>query len=101
MKLLDWLYTEPKIPETGFAVWYDQDGAVFENYYKNGLRCGHGKVTFSDGTNYIGGWKDDWYWGEGGILTFADGRVCEGEFLNGAMHGEGTCSGDDWGDYDG
>jgi len=37
---------------------YD-NGKVYEGYWKNGKRCGNGRLVHKDGSIYIGDWKED------------------------------------------
>jgi len=54
---------------------------------------GQGTLTWSDGSKYVGEWKDGKHHGQG-TLTFASGEFAGdkyvGEFIDGKRHGQGT-----------
>ena len=49
----------------------------------------YGSYTWSDGTKYIGEWKDNKQHGQGTTI-WADGNKYSGEFKNGKSNGQGT-----------
>lgn len=54
---------------------------------KDGIR--KGKQKFSDGSKYVGGWKDGGYYGQG-TFTYANGDEYVGEWKDGVQNGKGT-----------
>ena len=50
---------------------------------------GQGTLTFSDGSKYVGEWKDDKRHGQG-TFTSAKGDKYVGEWKDGKTHGQGT-----------
>jgi hypothetical protein len=69
-----------------------KNGSVYTGTVTDGdeyyIRNGVGKMTWPDGTEYDGDWKDDEQNGRGKI-TWPDGRVYEGEWKDDNMHGRG------------
>lgn len=53
------------------------NGIKYLGEYKEGLKHGHGKITYSDLEYYEGDWKDGRYEGIGKELI-ADGTIYEG-----------------------
>lgn len=66
-----------------------EDNTVYEGEFKDGVKCGKGKLTYKDGTVYEGEFSDNVIHGKG-IMKFANGREYEGEFKEGAMNGKGV-----------
>jgi hypothetical protein len=56
---------------------------------KEGVKNGHGKYTWPDGSSYVGEYLDDKKHGKG-TMTFANGDVYTGAFVWGSMAGEGV-----------
>ena len=91
---------------------YAQNSGTYLGQYKDGLRCGRGKFTSTDGTIYEGYWENDqahhfgrkiledgahyegqWKFGEyhgDGKYVFSDGRSYQGSWAVGKQHGKGT-----------
>jgi hypothetical protein len=53
------------------------------------IHVGHGVCLYENNNTYDGSWVDDARCG-GGSLTFSNGDVFSGHFLNNVMHGHGT-----------
>ena len=67
------------------------DGKLISTYdgeYKNGVREGHGRITYSSGTVKEGSFVNGQMIGEG-TLTTEDGHFYSGHFVNNRMHGVG------------
>ena len=74
---------------------------IFEDYENNykydgdwslGKKNGRGVLEFTDGTKYEGDFKNDLYDGNG-IITFNNGNIYEGEFVEGSIKGKGRKKG--------
>ena len=61
----------------------------YEGTFARGLRKGHGKLSFPDGSRYEGNWLDDEPNGNG-IYVSSDGGSYQGEWLCGRREGKGT-----------
>ena len=57
------------------------DGDQYVGEWRDGIQHGQGTYTFADGSKYVGEWRDDQFHGQG-TYTFADGRVMEGIWKN-------------------
>lgn len=101
---------------------YEKEGRWYEGDWIHGRWTGNGCLSNGDGDFYEGGLKNDHKHGEG-IMKFADGRVFEGEYIRGQMiqgkmtyqdgsvyggswvdgmrHGKGKCVFVDGSEYDG
>lgn len=66
-----------------------EDNTVYEGEFKDGVKCGKGKLTYNDGTVYEGEFSDNVIHGNG-IMKFANGREYEGEFKEGTINGKGV-----------
>ena len=66
-----------------------EDNTVYEGEFKDGVKCGKGKLTYNDGTVYEGEFSDNVIHGKG-VMKFANGREYEGEFKEGTMNGKGV-----------
>ena len=64
-------------------------GAVYEGEWLNGVRDGHGKQEWLDGSRYDGQWRNGKANGQG-KLYHADGDVYEGEWVDDKANGNGT-----------
>ena len=64
------------------------DGSVYTGNWVDGVRQGHGKMTYDNGT-YDGEWLNDKKNGEG-KYTWNDGRIYEGGYLDDVRSGCGT-----------
>ena len=62
----------------GQGTFFYSDGSKYVGEWKNGKKHGKGTLTHLDGEKYVGGWKDDKYYGKG-ILFFPDGEKYEGK----------------------
>lgn len=50
---------------------------------------GMGRLTWPDGVEYVGMFKDDKFHGQG-VYHWADGKTYTGGWLDGVQHGNGT-----------
>ena len=57
-------------------------------FMKEGVKSGHGKYTWPDGSTYNGDYLDDHKHGKG-TMTFANGDIYTGSFVWGVIAGEG------------
>ena len=64
-------------------------GEIYYGGWKNGLFEGTGILSFADGDYYVGNFVNDKYEGYG-IYYWEDGDYFEGEFVGGERNGEGT-----------
>ncbi len=69
----------------GKYIW--ANGDVFDGNWVDGKRTGKGKVTWSNGASFDGEWKDDQM--SEGKYTFPDGEIYDGSFQNGKKEGYG------------
>lgn len=81
----------------GKGVMRFDNGRVFEGTYIRGQMV-QGKMTYQDGSVYDGSWLDCARHGHG-ICTFVDGSIYEGEFKEGHFHGHGQMTWNDGGYY--
>jgi len=65
------------------------DGSQYIGEYKDNLQHGQGTYTYANGDKYVGGWKDNTRNGWG-TFTYSNGDKYVGEFKDGLRHGEGT-----------
>ena len=65
------------------------DGSKYVGEWKDGKCNGQGTLTYSDGTEYVGEWKDGKCNGQG-TLTYSDGTEYVGEFKDDDYNGQGT-----------
>lgn len=86
-------------PAVAMLKQQEEEGATYEGPINpaNGLKFGFGKLTYKDGAVYQGQFIDGLKHGEG-KMTSKNGVVFEGKFENDLMHGEGkmtfpNCSG--------
>lgn len=63
-----------------FRCW--QHGSEYVGEFKNGKKDGQGTYTYPDGVIYSGQWKFGKRHGSG-KLTYLDGKITEGKFLDG------------------
>ena len=63
---------------------YEKESRWYEGDWIHGRWTGYGKLSNGDGDFYEGGLKNDHKHGTG-IMKFADGRVFEGEYIRGQM----------------
>ena len=64
-------------------------GVVNKHFQMGDSKYGWGTYTYTNGTEYVGEWKDDKPF-RNGILTFTDGRKYDGELKNNKFNGQGT-----------
>lgn len=83
--------TQKKIVYTNGSTY---DGEVNDHDQRNG----EGKLTFSDGREYVGMFKDDMMDGEG-TYTFPNGLKQEGMFSKNLPNGKGKLSNSETGEY--
>lgn len=81
----------------GKGVMRFDNGRVFEGTYIRGQMV-QGKMTYQDGSVYDGSWLDCARHGSG-TCTFVDGSIYEGEFKEGHFHGHGQMTWNDGGYY--
>ncbi|KAK2956005.1 putative serine/threonine protein kinase [Blattamonas nauphoetae] len=87
----------------GTVTYYDASGEIIEQYvgdWVDGLKCGKGVMTCSDGKKYDGSWKNDLFHGEG-ELTYPNGNIYKGTFSRGRREGKGVLMYVDGRKYDG
>ena len=61
-------------------------GAVYDGEWMNGVRDGHGKQEWLDGSRYEGEWRDGKANGQG-KLYHADGDIYEGDWVDDKANG--------------
>ena len=83
----------------GTGIMRFADGRVFEGEYIRGQMI-QGKMTYQDGSVYGGSWVDGMRHGRGKCI-FVDGSEYEGEFREGNFHGQGKMTWNDGGWYKG
>lgn len=81
----------------GKYIW--ANGDIFDGNWVDGKRTGKGKVTWSNGASFDGEWKDNQM--SEGKYTFPDGKIYDGSFQNGKKHGRGTCTWTNGDSYEG
>lgn len=81
----------------GTGIMRFADGRVFEGEYIRGQMI-QGKMTYQDGSIYGGSWVDGMRHGRGKCI-FVDGSQYEGEFREGNFHGHGKMTWNDGGWY--
>lgn len=69
----------------GKYIW--ANGDAFDGNWVDGKRTGKGKVTWSNGASFDGEWKDNQM--SEGKYTFPDGEIYDGSFQNGKKEGYG------------
>ncbi len=69
----------------GKYIW--ANGDIFDGNWVDGKRTGKGKVTWSNGASFDGEWKDNQM--SEGKYTFPDGEIYDGSFQNGNKEGYG------------
>lgn len=65
-----------------------RQGGTYEGEWLNRAPHGQGRMEYSDGTVYVGGWQDFKFHGYGKLVQ--RGVVFEGEWSEGRMHGSGS-----------
>lgn len=81
----------------GTGIMKFADGRIFEGKYIRGQMI-EGKMTYQDGSVYGGSWVDGMRHGRGKCV-FVDGSEYEGEFREGNFHGKGKMTWNDGGWY--
>jgi len=81
----------------GTGIMRFADGRVFEGEYIRGQMI-QGKMTYQDGSIYGGSWVDGMRHGRGKCI-FVDGSQYEGDFREGNFHGHGKMTWNDGGWY--
>ena len=66
----------------GHAAAMSGDGDVYEGEWREGKRCGQGKLTLADGAEYNGEWFDDEKHGSG-LYEYTNGSRYVGVWVNG------------------
>lgn len=69
----------------GKYIW--ANGDVFDGNWVDGKRTGKGRITWSNGASFDGEWKDNQM--SEGKYTFPDGEIYDGSFQNGKKEGYG------------
>ena len=72
----------------GYRTETSEDGAIFRGYAKKS-RHGQGTMTWPNGDEYVGEWKNDKMDGQG-TMTWGNGDLYEGDWQDDIMNGEGT-----------
>ena len=72
----------------GFGIQVWSDGSKYIGYWKNDKANGFGRIIHADGDVYEGDWKDDKADGHGKYIH-VDGATYEGDWLNDKQHGQG------------
>jgi len=75
----------------GKMTW--EDGTSYIGCFKNGKMHGKGTMTYADGIKYVGQWKDDMREGQGTETNYADGKLVYkyiGHWENDKKNGKGT-----------
>ncbi|MDH3276117.1 MAG: hypothetical protein OEM99_16430, partial [Gammaproteobacteria bacterium] len=62
---------------------------AFASCIEGDCENGHGHMTYADGSNYLGEWKNGKRHGQG-VLTRANGGVVTGEWVRDEPKGHGT-----------
>ncbi|GEM_PF-6594410 len=73
--------------KNGHGTYTWSNGDVFDGDWMDGKRTGKGKITWSNGASFDGEWKDNRM--TEGRYTFPDGETYEGSFQNGKFEGYG------------
>jgi len=63
--------------------------AVYEGQYKDGKRCGEGKMTYPNGDAYHGEWNNNDMSGTG-TYKYKNSDIYSGGFVGGLKHGKGV-----------
>ncbi len=85
----------------GTFKWFGTENVdTFVGTYENGAPVS-GIKTFADGNKYEGYFSSDYNFNGKGKFTFANGMYYEGDFVNGARHGDGKFSWSTDGNYEG
>jgi hypothetical protein len=87
----------PPCPNDKSLLWHNcqgtytfTDGSKYVGEWKDGKQNGQGAYTFPDGTKYVGGFKDGQRKDGQGTMTFPDGSKYVGEFIDSDFNGQGT-----------
>lgn len=85
-------FSGPVNPLTGLRNGHGKliykDGTYYLGNFIEGLKHGQGEQTRGDGSTYIGGFENDLMHGEG-KMTLADGKVIQTTWVYGRKHGKG------------
>ena len=65
------------------------NGTKYVGEFKDGKYNGQGTIIFAKGDKYVGEWKDDKFYGQGTFI-WADGTKYVGEWKDGNRNGQGT-----------
>ena len=84
--------------KNGRGTFTGTDGTKYIGDFKDGKFNGQGTFTEANGNRYVGGVKDGLSHGQG-TRTWHDGTKYVGEFKNGKMNGQGTVTWVDGGRY--
>ena len=82
-----WNYNE----RSGLREMYNEtEGSIYNGLWEEDKKNGKGKLNYSNGDYYIGGFKNDKFDGKGeGKIHYPNGDLYEGEFIDGKRHGQG------------
>ena len=81
-----------------FGTYTFSNGSKYVGEFKDGKKHGQGTFTYFYGDKYVGEYKDDKQHGQG-TFTFASGSKYVGNFKDGDYHGQGTytfANGEKW-----
>ena len=73
----------------GYGTFTFTDGSKYVGEYKDGKKHGQGTLTLADGSKYIGEFENNVGHGQG-TMTLADGQKYVGEFKDGKKYGPNT-----------
>ena len=59
-----------------------RDGEEYDGHFKDGKKCGQGKIVYKDKTVYVGEWKDDKRNGKGKWISADETEVKEANWLD-------------------
>jgi hypothetical protein len=84
--------TQTKVGADGKPLFYDYGlwGSFSGEIDASGERVGYGKMTYSNGSYYIGFFVDDKFHGDKGIYHWSDDDEYEGGWKDGERHGVGV-----------
>ena len=80
---------------------YYKDRSIYKGLWEDDKRNGEGKLNFTNGDYYEGGFKEDKYYGNDKGKMHYDKSVYEGDFINGLKEGKGKLNYSNGDYYDG
>jgi hypothetical protein len=75
--------------QNGQGTYIESDGSKYVGQFKNGKYNGQGTMTYPSGIKYVGEWKDGKENGQG-TETYSSGGKYVGEWKDGDYNGQGT-----------